>query len=130
MSNVFILIDRETPFVIPANEWLDDHHLARFIISVLAKMDLSAIEGAYSGGGSPAYPPRMMLALIFYGYATGIFSSRDLEKATYESLPVIYIAGNTHPDHNTINTFRKRFLPQMANVFVQILLFAYELGVL
>ena len=130
MSNVFIPIDRETPFVIPINEWLDDHHLARFIISVLANMDLSAFEDAYSGGGSPAYPPRMMLALIFYGYATGINTSRNLEKATYEQLPMIFIAGNTHPDHNTINTFRKRFLFEMENVFVKILLFAYTQGIL
>jgi hypothetical protein len=72
----------------------------------------------------------MMLALLFYGYATGIFSSRALEQATYELIPVIYITGNTHPDHNSINTFRKRFLGELKGLFVQILLRAYALGVL
>jgi hypothetical protein len=72
----------------------------------------------------------MMLALLFYGYATGLFSSRALEQATYELIPVIYLTGNTHPDHNSINTFRQRFLGELKGLFVQILLRAYALGVL
>lgn len=130
MSNQFITIERDQPFVIPVQEWLSEDHLARFVITVLSGMDISALEASYSGGGSAPYPPRMMLALLFYGYATGIFTSRKLEQATYELIPVIYITGNTHPDHNSINTFRKRFLEEMKDLFTQILLWAYALGAL
>ena len=91
---------------------------------------MTALEAAYSGGGSAPYPPKLLLALLFYGYATGIFSSRALEQATYELIPVIYITGNTHPDHNSITTFRKRFLGELKRLFVQIVLRAYALGVL
>jgi len=130
MSNKFIPIDRDTPFVIPVQDWLSAEHLARFIVEIVEGLDVTALEAAYGGGGSAPYPPKMMLALLFYGYATGIFSSRALEQATYELIPVIYITGNTHPDHNSINTFRKRFLEELKDLFVQILLRAYGLGVL
>jgi transposase len=72
----------------------------------------------------------MMLGLLFYCYATGIFSSRLIERATYELIPVIYLTGNTHPDHNSINSFRLRFLPELKEVFVQILLIAHGLWLL
>ncbi|MEY3289276.1 MAG: hypothetical protein RLZZ419_1518 [Pseudomonadota bacterium] len=130
MSNKFILINRNQPFVIPVQEWLSDDHLARFIVAVIDDLDVSALEVSYSGGGSPPYPPKMMLALLFYGYVTGIFTSRTLEQATYDLIPMIYITGNTHPDHNSINIFRKRFLGEMKDLFTQILLHAYGLGVL
>jgi transposase len=122
MSNQFIPIERDQPVVIPVQEWLAEDHLARFIVEIVESLDVSSLEAAYSGGGSAPYPPKMMLALLFYGYATGIFSSRALEQATYELIPVIYITGNTHPDHNSINTFRKRFLGELTGLFVQILL--------
>jgi transposase len=130
MSNKFIPIERDQPFVIPVQEWLTEDHLARFIVEIVDGLDVTALEAAYGGGGSAPYPPKMMLALLFYGYATGIFSSRALERATYELIPVIYITGNTHPDHNSINTFRRRFLEELKGLFVQILLRAYGLGVL
>lgn len=130
MSHQFIPIERDQPVVIPVQEWLAEDHLARFIVEIVEGLDVSSLEAAYSGGGSAPYPPKMMLALLFYGYATGIFSSRALEQATYELIPVIYITGNTHPDHNSINTFRKRFLGELKGLFVQILLRAYALGVL
>ena len=72
----------------------------------------------------------MLLALLFHGYATGVFSSRKLEQATYDSLAFRYIAANTHPDHDTIATFRKRFLRQLKPLFVQILLLARTMGFL
>jgi transposase len=71
-----------------------------------------------------------MVALLFYGYATGVFSSRKLERITDESVPLIYIAGGRHPDHGSINSFRQRFLVQLEDLFVQILLIAHRLGVL
>ena len=71
-----------------------------------------------------------LLGLLFYGYATGVFSSRKIEKATYESIPFRFIAGGLHPDHDTIAHFRKRFLKEIQELFVQILLLAEGAGVL
>src|SRR5664280_490625 len=127
MSNQFIPIESDQSFVIPVQEWLPDDHLARFIVTIVESLDVSNLEASYSGGGSAPYPPKMMLALLFYGYVTGIFTSRKLEQATYHLIPVLYITGNTHPDHNSINTFRKRFLEEMKDLFTQILLRAYAL---
>ena len=84
----------------------------------------------YTGVGSEAFNPEMLLALLFYGYATGVFSSRKLEAATYDSLGFRYIAANTHPDHDTIANFRKRFLEELKPLFVQILLLAKMMGFL
>jgi transposase len=111
-------------------DWLDQKHLARFIVDVVSKLDLHELKMAYSGGGSQAYHPEMLLALLFYGYATGVFSSRKLEQATYDSIAFRYIAANTHPDHDTLAAFRKRFLQQLKPLFVQILLLAKMLGFL
>jgi transposase len=132
MASPFIPIDRNCPIELPASleGWLREDHLARFIVDVVEQLDLSAIEQVYSGHGSRAYPPKLMVALLFYGYATGVFSSRKLERATCESVPFIYIAGGLHPDHDSINSFRKRFLVQLEELFVQVLLIAHGLGVL
>jgi len=96
----------------------------------MEQLDTSQIEQAYSGGGSPPYPPKMMLALLFYCYAKGIFSSRKIERATYELIPVLFITGGTHPDHDSINTFRKRFLKELSNLFVLLLQIAHGMGIL
>jgi transposase len=110
--------------------WLDGNDLAHFIVEVVEVLDTDAIEGEYRGGGSAPYPPKMLLALLFYCYAKGIFTSRKIERATYELIPVLYITGGLHPDHDSINTFRQRFLPQFEQFFVQVLLIAHALGVL
>ena len=99
------------------------------MVEVAEQLDISEIEGAYKGGGSAPYPTKMMLALLFYCYAKGIFASRQIERATYELIPVLYITGGNHPDHDSINTFRKRFLVQLPSLFVQILEYACHLGV-
>ena len=75
-------------------------------------------------------PRRSCWALLFYGYATGVFSSRKIEKATYESIPFRFIAGGWHPDHDTIANFRKTFLPEITDLFAQVLVIAHELGLL
>lgn len=131
MSNKFRTIDRELTIVLPPNMegWLEGNSLARFIVEIVEELDTSALYDSYSGGGLPPYPPDMMLALIFYCYATGIFSSRKIEKATYELIPVIFITGCLHPDHDSVNTFRKRFLPELEHLFLQILLIANAMGV-
>jgi len=82
MSNKFIPIERDKPVVISVQEWLTTDHLARFIVEIVESLDVTSLEAAYGGGGSAPYPPKLMLALLFYGYATGIFSSRALERAT------------------------------------------------
>ena len=132
MSNQFREIDRSQPITLPGEMtgWLDGNNLARFIVELVETLDTRAIEAAYRGGGSAPYAPKMLLALLFYGYAKGIFSSRALEQATYERIPVLYITGGEHPDHDTLNTFRQRFLPEFTALFVQVLTIAHELGVL
>ncbi len=132
MAVQFVTIDRETPSLLPASvqDYIPENHLARFITEVVDQLDLRAIANQYSSGGSQAYPPHMMVALLFYGYATGVFSSRKLERATYDSLAFRYICANTHPDHDSIATFRKRFAKQLTACFTQILLIAAMAGAL
>lgn len=130
MSDHFRPLDRDTLFLFPPSvqEWLPEGHLARFIADIVAKLDMGPLRGLYAGRGSEAYQPEMMVALLFYGYATGIFSSRKLERATYDSIAFRYIAANQHPEHDTIATFRRRFLREVKACFRQILLIAAESG--
>ena len=132
MSHTFRQVDRETLFLLPPSldDWLPEGHLARFIVEIVAQLDLTLIKAAYTGRGSKAHHPEMLLALLFYGYATGVFSSRKLERATYDSVAFRYIAANDHPDHDTIANFRKRFLSELTPLFVQILLIAHQMNVL
>jgi len=105
-------------------------HLARFVVDLIAQLDLKRIYERYAPVGGVAIAPEVLLGLLFYGYATGLFSSRKIEKATYESIPFRYIAGGLHPDHDTIANFRKTFLAEIKELFVQILLLAQAAGVL
>src|SRR4051794_9936955 len=131
MSN-FRPTDRQTGFLMPpsVDEWLPERHLARFIVEVVEGLDLRAMSGSYRGSGSASYHPAVLLSLLIYGYATGVFSSRKLERATYDSVAFRFIAGNEHPDHDTIATFRRRFLKQIEALFVAVLKLAREMGVL
>jgi len=131
MSN-FRPIDRDTDFLLPpsVDEWLPERHLARFVVEVIAGLDLRAMTGSYRGSGEASYHPRLLLGIMIYGYATGVFSSRKLERATYDSVAFRFIAANDHPDHDTIAAFRRRFLPQIEMLFVQVLVLAREMGVL
>ena len=131
MSN-FRPINREMDFLMPpsVDEWLPQRHLARFVVEVIEGLDLRAMTGIYRGSGEASYHPRLLLGLIIYGYATGVFSSRNLERATYDSVAFRYVAANQHPDHDTIATFRRRFLKQIEALFVQVLGVAREMGVL
>jgi len=131
MSN-FRQIDRETGFLMPpsVDEWLPERHLARFVVEVIEGLDLRSMSGSYRGSGSASYHPKVLLGLLVYGYATGMFSSRKLERATYDSVAFRFIAANDHPDHDTIATFRRRFLTQIEGLFVQVLAVAREIGVL
>ena len=131
MSN-FRPIDRMTGFLLPpsVDEWLPERHLARFVVEVIEKLDLSRMTRAYRGSGSASYHPAMLLALLVYGYATGVFSSRKIECATFDSVAFRFIAANDHPDHDTIATFRRRFLKDIERLFVEVLMLAREMGML
>jgi len=112
------------------DDCLPGEHLARFIVAIVSMLDLSAIYASYAPTGGEAFAPEILLGLLFYGYATGVFSSRKIEKATYEIIPFRFIAGGLHPDHDTIANFRKTFLPHIVELFVQVLVIAHELGYL
>jgi hypothetical protein len=88
------------------------------------------MSGRYRGSGSASYHPALLLGILVYGYATGVFSSRKLERATYDSVAFRFIAANEHPDHDTIAAFRRRFLKEIEGLFVQVLLLAREMGML
>jgi transposase len=131
MSN-FRPINRDTPFLFPpsVDEWLPERHLARFVVEVIDGLDLSELVKVYRGSGIASYHPSMLLGLLIYGYATRVFSSRAIERATHDSVAFRFIAGNEHPDHDTIAAFRKRFLPQIKALFVEVLKLAGTMGML
>jgi len=115
---------------ISLEEALPANHLARFVVDVIAQLDLAPIYAQYAPTGGEPIAPEILLGLLFYGYANGAFSSRKIEKATYESIPFRYIASGMHPDHDTIANFRKTFLAEIQELFVQILLLAQVAEVL
>jgi transposase len=112
------------------NDWLPEHHLARFIVEIIEQLDLRPLERAYGTSGSAPFHPALLLSILVYGYATGVFSSRKLENATYDSVAFRFVAADEHPDHDTLNTFRKRFLQEIEALMVQVLMIARTLGVL
>jgi len=111
-------------------DWVPDNHLAHFVIEAVEGMNLRGVKVNYRGTGSEQYPPRMMLSLLIYCYAAGVFSSRLIEVATFENVAVRYIAGNTHPDHDTICTFRRENKVLLEESFVKVLELAAELKLL
>ena len=127
MSN-FCLIDHDTDFLMPptVDEWLPQRYLAGCVVEVIEGLDLRAMTGRYSGSGEASYHPQLLLGLIIYGYATGVFSSRKLGPATYDSVACRCIAANEYPNHDTIATFRQRFLKQIETQFVRVLGVARE----
>src|SRR5688572_14845010 len=106
----FVNVDRNTPFFLPPSlhDWVEDDDLAHFVIEAVELTDLSQAGVNERGCGSAQYPPAMMLELLIYCYANGIFSSRKIERATYQNISVRYITADTHPDHDTIALFRRQ----------------------
>ena len=129
MAARFVNVDYDTPLILPPNlrEWVPAAHLAHFILDAVEEMDLRQIRVNERGTGSEQYPPRMLLALLLYGYATGVFSSRRIEQATTDSVPVRMICGDTHPDHDTICTFRRENKSLLQETFVRVLELAQAL---
>ena len=132
MARKFKTVDYEAALdmTVTLKECLPPDHLACFVVKIVSQLDLSCIYSQYGERGGEAYDPPILLALLFYGYATGTFSSRKIEEKTKSSIPFYYIAGGMHPDHDTINTFRKDFLAEIKDLFVQILLIAQAAGTL
>jgi transposase len=128
----FIVTDRKTDYLLPPSleDWLNEDHLARFVVEVVDQLDLTKLTRQYTGRGSKAHHPATLLAILVYGYATGVFSSRRLERATYDSVAFRYIAAGSHPDHDTLATFRRRFLGELSSLFVQVLEMAQEMKLL
>jgi len=132
MSRKFKNVDYEASLqqTVTLEECLPSGHLARFVVEIIQQLDLSGIYSRYGSKGGEPYAPEILLGLLLYGYATGVFSSRKIEQATYEVIPFRYIAGGLHPDHDTLATFRRNFLPEIKEVFVQVLVVAQNAGVL
>ena len=128
----FVLADRKTDYLLPPSleDWLTQDHLARFVVEVIDQLDLSRLTRQYAGRGSKAYHPATLLAILVYGYSTGVFSSRKLQRATYDSVAFRYIAAGSHPDHDTLASFRRRFIDELAGLFVQVLEMATEMKLL
>jgi len=118
----FIVSDRKTDYLLPPSldDWLNQDHLARFIVEVVDPLDLSKLTRQYAGRGSKAYHPATLLAILVYGYATSVFASRRLEQATYDSVAFRYMAAGSHPDHDSLATFRRRFLDELSELFLQV----------
>lgn len=132
MSRTFKTADYDATLelTIRLGDCVPPDHLARFVVDTIAHLDLSTIYARYGARGGQPYAPEILLALLFYGYATGVFSTRKLERATYEMVPFRFITGDLHPDHDTLAAFRKTFLADLKDLFVQVLLLAQVAGVL
>lgn len=132
MPAKFEVIDRDTPMLLPPDlrDWVEEDDLVHFVIAAAERVNLSAFKLNERGSGSAQKPPHMMLALLIYCYSNGIFSSRKIERATYRDVAVRYLTGDTHPDHDTICTFRRENLAAISEAFIQILQLAREVGVL
>ena len=111
-------------------DWLPEDDLAHFVVEAVERVPLERFQVNERGTGSAQYHPRMMLALLVYCYANGIFGSRRIERATYRDIGVRYVAANCHPDHDTICTFRRSNFDAVAEAFLQVLLLAKELQLL
>src|SRR5216683_1815622 len=121
MSRTFKKVDyaQALDLTVRLGDCLPPDHLARFVVDSVALLDLSALYAHYGSRGGEPFAPEILLGLLFYGYATGVFSSRKIEKAAYEHIPFRFIAGGLHPDHDTIAHFRKIFLDEIKDLFVQ-----------
>jgi transposase len=132
MSTRFVSVDRNQPLLLPPDlrEWVPEDDLVHFVIAAVEGLDSSAFRVNPRGTGSAQYPPHMMLALLIYCYANGIFSSRRIERATYRDIGVRYLTGDTHPDHDTIAKFRRENFDAVSACFVRVLELAQAAGLL
>lgn len=132
MATRFVPIDRDTPLLLPPNlrDWVPADHLVHFVLDAVEALDLRQVKVNTRGTGSEQYPPHMLLGLLIYSYATGIFGSRRIEQSTYDSVPVRLLTADTHPDHDTLCTFRRENRALLSESFVKVLQLAQQLKVL
>lgn len=132
MSATFVTVDRDTPLLLPCDlrEWVPENDLVHLVIEAIEGMALPELKVNHRGSGSAQYPPGMMLALLVYSYANGVFGSRRIERATHRDIAVRYLTGDTHPDHDTIAKFRRENLEAVSACFVRVLELAREMKVL
>ena len=132
MAARFIPIDRDTPLLLPPNlrDWVPADHLVHFILDAVDALDLRQVRVNTRGTGSEQYPPHTLLALLIYSYATGTFGSRRIEQSTHDSVPVRLLTADTHPDHDTLCTFRRENQALLTESFVKVLQLAQQLKVL
>lgn len=126
MAARFVNIDHDTPLLLPPDlrDWVPADHMVHFIMDAVAALDLSAARVNERGTGSAQYPPSMMLGLLIFSYATGTFSSRKIQTATYENVAIRYLCADTHPDHDSICKFRRENKELLSSVFHQVLALA------
>lgn len=132
MGAKFVNVDRDTALLLPPDmrEWVPEDHLVHFILEAVEQLDLRAARVNERGTGSEQYPPSLLLALLVYSYASGVFSSRQIERATYDSVAVRVLCADTHPDHDTLCAFRRHNAALLATAFAQVLELAAHCGVL
>lgn len=128
----FVDSARNQPYLLPPDmrDWVPEDDLVHFVLAAVERVPMVAFAVNERGTGSAQYHPRMMLALLVYCYAHGIFGSRRIERATYRDLAVRYLTADTHPDHDTICAFRRRNFEAVSEAFVEVLLMAKELKLL
>jgi transposase len=129
MATRFVDIDRNTALLLPPDlrDWVPANHLVHFIIDAVEKLDLREVKVNTRGTGDAQYPPSMLLALLVYSHATGVFSSRRIEQSTYDNVAVRLLTADTHPDHDTLCTFRRENKALFTESFVKVLDLAKEL---
>lgn len=124
--------DRRQGFLLPPSpsDWLPDNHLAWFVIDSVEELDIESLLQKYRvcGKGEQAYPPRVMLALLIYGYCTGTFASRKIAAQVEDSVAFRVIAAGLSPNHRTICRFREENLDEFQRLFVQVVQLAKEAG--
>ena len=129
MAERLVNVDRETPLLLPVDlrDWVPENDLVHFVINAVETMNLTTLSVNRRGTGDEQYPPRMMLELLIYCYASGVFGSRRIERATYRDLGVRYLTGDTHPDHDTICAFRRANGEVIKEAFLEVLKLAREM---
>ena len=132
MSERLINVDRETPMLLPVDlrDWVPEDDMVHFVLEAIDGMPSTDFAVNRRGSGSPQYPPQMMAALLVYCYSQGLFSSRRIERATWNNIAVRYLTGDTHPDHDTICAFRRKNKETIKKMFAHVLKLADEMDVL
>ncbi len=131
MPAKFVKVDRDTALLLPPDlrDWVPEDHLVHFIVEAVAQLDVRLARVNGRGTGSDQYPPSLLLGLLIYSYASGVFSSRQIERSTHDSVAVRVLCADLHPDHDTLCTFRRENAALLA-AFAQVLELVAHCGVL